>query len=165
MEQLGLNPVLLLAQLISFGVLFFVLKKFLYSSIRKSLNDRTKKIREITESTILFDKKLQKFEQEKVDFEKKNQEKLQKLILDAQKDAEGIKKEILDEADSRSKKVLEEATKRIELERDKASESLKKEAGQLATALAAKILTDPKNSTKVLDSSIEELGRINKKDK
>jgi len=163
MEQLGLNPVLLLAQLISFGALFFVLKKFLYSSIKKALDDRTEKIREITESTILFDKKLQKFEQEKVDFEKKNQEKLQKLILDAQKDAEGMKKEILEEADSRSKKVLEEATRRIEQEKDKATEGLKKEAGKLASALAAKILSEPANSIKVLDASIEELGKITKK--
>lgn len=165
MELLGLNPVLLLAQLVSFSVLFIVLKKFLYSSIRKSLNERAKKIKEISEGTALIDKKLQQLEEEKEEMKKKNQEELQKLIAETQKDAEEIKKEIIEQADERGKKMIEDATKRIEQEKEKASEILKHEAGQLAAALAAKILSTSSNSTKVVDDSIKELERVAAKKK
>lgn len=165
MESLGLNPILLLAQLISFGVLFFVLKKFLYSNLRKSLEDRRKKIKSIETSNIEFDKKLVALDQQKVNLEKKNQEELRKLILEAQKSADEIKKEILEEADIRGKKMIEEATARIEQEKDKASEELKAEAGKLAGALATKILATPANSTKVIDTSIKELSKLGKSKK
>ena len=165
MELLGLNPVLLLAQLVSFGVLFFVLKKFLFSSIRKSLEDRTEKIRQIQENNLEFDKKLQKFEDSKSDFEKKNQEELRKLLLETQKSANEIKKEILEQADLRSKKILEEATARIEQEKNKASNELRNEAGLLAREMAAKILTEPANSKKVLEISINELKQLKPKSK
>jgi F-type H+-transporting ATPase subunit b len=160
MEVLGLNPILLLAQLISFGILFLVLKKFLYGNLRKSLEDRRKVISQIAEKNIEVEKRIEELEAEKIKLEDKNQEKLRKLLLDSQKDAEEIKKDILIEAEEKSKKIIEEATEKILQEKTNATEELKKEAGKLATALAAKILTTPENSVKTVDISIKELEKL-----
>ena len=109
MEALGLNPILLISQLISFGVLFFVLKKFLYGSIRKTLEERRESIRKIGVNGSEAEKKLAELEIERTELEKKNQIELRKLILDTQKNAEEIKKEILSDAEVKSQKIIQEA--------------------------------------------------------
>ena len=107
MEVLGFNPILLVAQLVSFGFLFLVLKKFLYSKIKKTLEDRREEIRQIAEKNTDAEKKLQDLELEKANLNIKNQEELRKLISESQKNADGLKKEILIEAQEKSKKIVD----------------------------------------------------------
>jgi len=52
MEALGLDIRLLVAQLINFGLLIFLLNKFLYKPLIKMLDDRKKKIAEAAENSI-----------------------------------------------------------------------------------------------------------------
>jgi F-type H+-transporting ATPase subunit b len=163
MEALGLNPILLVAQLISFGILFFVLKKFLYSKLRKSLEDRRENIRQITVRNTEVEKKLEDIESQKNEMQKKNQIELQNLILETQKNAEQIKKEILEQAENKSKKMVDEASEHIKQEKLNASDELKAEAKKLAKEIAAKILSKPNNSKKTVDDSIEELEKITEK--
>jgi F-type H+-transporting ATPase subunit b len=163
MDALGLNPILLISQLISFGVLFFVLKKFLYGSIRKTLEERRENIRKIGISGTEAEKKLVELEVERTELEKNNQIELRKLLLDTQKNAEEIKKEILDNAEVKSQKIIEEAGERVKEEKIKASNDLKLEAGKLAKEMAAKILSEPVNNKKSIDLSINELKKITKK--
>jgi F-type H+-transporting ATPase subunit b len=163
MEVLGLNPILLVAQLISFSLLFFVLKKFLYGKIRKSLEERRESIRQIGVNTSEIEKKLANLETEKVELEKKNQTELRKIVLETQKNAEEIKKDILSEAEVRSQKMIQEAGERINQEKLKASADLKSEAGRLAKEMAAKILSQPVNNDKSLDISINELKNLTDK--
>jgi F-type H+-transporting ATPase subunit b len=163
MEALGLNPVLLVAQLISFGVLFFVLKKFLYGNIRKTLEERRESIKKISTDNTEAEKKLAELEAERTELEKKNQVELRKMILETQKNAEEIKKEILSDAEARSQKMVQEAGERINQEKVKASADLKSEAARLAKEMAAKILSQPANNKKSIDLSINELKKITNK--
>lgn len=163
MELLGLNPILIVSQLISFGILFFVLKKFLYGKLRKSLEDRREGIRQITIRNTEVEKKLEDLETQKNEMEKKNQIELQNLILETQKNAEQIKKEILEQAENKSKKMIDEASEHIKQEKLNASDELKAEAKKLAKEIAAKILSKPNNSKKTVDDSIEELEKITEK--
>lgn len=163
MDILGLNPILLIAQLISFGILFIVLKKFLYGKIRSSLEERRENIRKISIRSAEAEKKLTELETEKAELEKDNQVELRKLLVDTQKNAEEIKKEILESAEAKSQKIIEEAGERIKEERVKASNDLKMEAGKLAKEMATKILSQPANNKKSIDLSIDELKKITKK--
>jgi len=142
MEALGLNPILLVAQIISFGILFIVLKKFLYSKLKKSLEDRRESIRLISSNNQEVEKKLAALELEKNEMQKKNQLELQNLTQETQKNAEAIKKEILEQAENKSKKIIEEASERIKQEKINASEELKLEARKLAKEIATKILSE-----------------------
>jgi len=163
MEVLGFNSLLLLAQLVSFGIVFFVLKKFLYSKLKKSLEDRRESIAQIVVKNSEVETKIQELESEKVELQKKNQTEIQKLTADAEKNAEKLKKEVLDEADLKGKKMIKEAGEVIEREKDKAFKDLKLEAGKLAKEMAAKILSESGNTKKVLDLSINEFGKLTKK--
>ncbi len=46
MEKLGIDPVMLVTQIINFAILAFILTKFLYKPILKLLDERQKKIAE-----------------------------------------------------------------------------------------------------------------------
>lgn len=163
MEALGLNPILLMAQLISFGLLFVVLKKFLYGNIAKTLEERRQTLRGITEKNDELEKNLVELANEKVNLEKKNKIEISKLILETQKSANGIKKDIIDQAEIKSKKIIADAILQIEQEKVKASLDLKKEASKLAAEMATKILSTPANSNKVIDMSILELKKLTSK--
>jgi F-type H+-transporting ATPase subunit b len=163
MEVLGFNSLLLLAQLVSFGIVFFVLKKFLYSKLKKSLEDRRESIAQIVVKNSEVETKIQELESEKVELQMKNQTEIQKLTADAQKNAEKLKKDILDQTDLKSKKMIKEAGEIIDREKVKASKDLKLEAGKLAKEMAAKILSQSGNSKKVMELSINELGKLTKR--
>lgn len=93
MEKLGIEPVLLLTQIINFTILVVILTKFLYRPILKMLDDRKKKI----EDGLLMAEKM-KTKEEELDTAREK-------VLDHAK-AEG--REIIEEAKNRAKK-LEEA--------------------------------------------------------
>jgi len=43
MEQLGIDPLLILVQIINFGLLLFILKKVLYKPVISAIKDREEK--------------------------------------------------------------------------------------------------------------------------
>lgn len=158
MEALGINPVLLIAQLISFGVLFFVLNKFLYSKVRKALEDRREAVRKAINNEQVTEKKIRELEEERIKLEKKNHAEVKALLATASKNAEDLKKEVLAQAEERGKKLVEEARKKIEEERVRAQDELREQAAVLASEMAVKVLAKQINTGKNgLDNSIAEL--------
>jgi len=81
MEALGIDLKLLIAQIINFGILFFLLSKFLYKPITKMLDDRQTKI----------EKGLKDAEKAATDLKKADTES-EKILEKAYKDANGILK-------------------------------------------------------------------------
>lgn len=163
MEALGINPVLLIAQLISFGVLFFVLNKFLYSKVRKALEDRREAVRRAIDNEAVTQKKVLELEEERIKLEKKNHAEVKALLASAQKNAEEIKKEILAETDIRGKKMIEDARVKIEEEKLRAQDELREQATLLAKEMAVKVLMKETKSGKAgIDNSIEELRKAAK---
>ena len=79
LHNLGIEPLLLIAQIVNFLLLLFILKKFLYNPVINMLNDRTKKIEESL-------KQAKEIEEKRIEIEK---EKI-KEILKARKEAEQI---------------------------------------------------------------------------
>lgn len=85
MSDFGVQPILLLAQVVNFLVLLFILQKFLYKPVLKILDERKKKI----EESLL------------------NAEKIQTELAETQ-----AKREIaINKAIDEGKKIIEEATK------------------------------------------------------
>ena len=59
MEALGLDVKLLLAQVVNFLLLWFILSRFLYKPILKMLDDRKKKIKDGLDTAAKIEKKLE----------------------------------------------------------------------------------------------------------
>ena len=61
LESLGINPVLLIAQAISFVILYYVLNKFLFSQIRTALDERTAAVNKTLADKSEIEHRLQAF--------------------------------------------------------------------------------------------------------
>lgn len=98
MEQLGIEPNLLLAQIVNFLIIFFVLSKLLYKPILGMLEKRKK---EIAAGLELTEKMRQ--EEEKMNIRK------EKLLDEARKEARNIVEAGKKEADAQAKEIIETA--------------------------------------------------------
>jgi F-type H+-transporting ATPase subunit b len=127
-------------ELLSFGILFWVLYKFAFPPILQTLENREKKIRE----------SLDQAEQNRAAAEQKLQEYEAKLQM-AAKEVETIMSEakkkaqrLLDENEQRlraeSQRIKEEATQDIERERRKAVQDIRNQTADLAILVAEKVI-------------------------
>jgi F-type H+-transporting ATPase subunit b len=126
MEALGLDIKLLVAQIINFGILFFVLKKVLYKPIIKILDDRKKAIDESLKSSKKIEEELSKLEEKKTSVIEKTQSQANKdkenLIILAQEE----KRKIIDEAKKTAETEVAKSVKKIEAAQVASYEDIKK---------------------------------------
>lgn len=105
LNQFGIKPILLAAQVVNFLILLFILKKFLYKPILKVLDERKKRIADSL----------------------KNAEEIEKRLLLTQQERE----KILDEADKSAQKMLDETKKEIEILRTEMMQQAKGQADDI----------------------------------
>jgi F-type H+-transporting ATPase subunit b len=140
LNNLGINGGLLLAQLINFGILLFVLYKFAYGPVLKMLEDRTKKIEKGLQDAEASHKKLAEISEKEsavlVEARKNAQEIIKKSEEVAVKNAEGI----VALAKTQSDKILEDAKRQIKQEKDKILLEAKSEVAGLVMIATEKII-------------------------
>jgi F-type H+-transporting ATPase subunit b len=164
MEQLGIEPKLLLAQIVNFLIIFFVLSKLLYKPILGMLEKRKKEIAAGLELT-------QKLRE---DEEKMNSRK-EKLMEEARREAQNIVEAGKKEADAQGKEIIEAAhgaaggiiakgkTDVAALQRSM-EKDVRHAAVDIAVAMSkqllSKILT-PADQHKLIQKHVKELEKVN----
>lgn len=113
MESLGLDWKLLLAQMVNFGLLFFVLKKVLFKPLIKVIDDRNKKISGAVKNSQQIEEKLKDIEEEKT-----------KLLEKAKAEAKKEKEELVKVAQVEKEKIIEDAKLSAKREVDKGLSSI-----------------------------------------
>lgn len=139
MKELGIEPILLLAQLINVGILFFVLKKFLYQPILKMLDKRKAEIEEglaLTQKMAKEETKLKLREEELVSQAKKD---AKALLEETKKQLEAEKKEIIADAHKQASEILAKAHKTAEAAKEQAMDEVREEAVALASQMVVKL--------------------------
>ena len=118
-EQIEVFQSLIFWSVISFAILFLVLKKFAFPPILSVLDEREKKIRgDIEES----EKLKQDVEEIKIDLEKKLKaahEKADTIVQLAQDEAKKLQEKTVQETEAKVKQVQREAEQEIESSRNK----------------------------------------------
>ncbi len=142
MEQLGIEPSLLLAQIVNFLIIMFVLTKLLYKPILRMLEKRKK---EIAEGLALTEK--MKGEEEKI------KEKEEKLLSEARREARNIveagekegeeaKKEILAVAREEAAVIVTKGKGEVDELRKAMEKDVAKTAVHLARAMTKRLVSD-----------------------
>ncbi len=155
MEALGLDIKLLVAQIVNFGILFFVLKKILYKPIIKLLDDRKQKIEESLQNSKKIQDELSKLDSEKVEIVKKIQNEAKKDKDEIISQAQEEKRKIIDEARKTAEAALAKSTQRINALEESVYENIKKRfmneaVGELVKKLETSKIKD-KFTNKVLN--------------
>ena len=163
LEKLGIELHILIAQIINFLVLLFILHRFLYKPlikfldkrkgiIEKGLNDAEKAREELS--------KIQTVKEEKII---EGEREADKIIEKSKKTAEQKSGLILKEAQEKSEGIIKEAKQMAEEEKNEAKQKLKEEIRDLVFLTSSKILEkniDAKENEKIIN---QQLNLLNKK--
>ncbi len=160
MEKLGIEPVMLLTQIINFLVLVVVLTKFLYKPILKLIDDRRRKIEEGLELSQKMKIKEEELAKEKEVVLDKAKDEGQKLIEECKERGRKLENEIVILANEEAKGIKEKAKREIDQERTKLWEELEKQMLEVASAMAKTVVMDvldQKSQVQLIDKKLEKL--------
>ncbi|OGY28220.1 MAG: ATP synthase F0 subunit B [Candidatus Woykebacteria bacterium RIFCSPHIGHO2_01_FULL_43_29] len=160
LKEFGIKPELLLAQIINFLILLFILRKFLYAPILRVL----KKRKDIIEKSL---KDAQEIESRLNQISLEREEKLKQagleaaVILDiATKNSQQIIKVAHEKAQKDAARLAEKTQRALETEREKMFGELRAKVSQLVIMsfekVASKIITE-KDQKELIERSVKEL--------
>ena len=111
--KLGVDINLLIAQIINFGLLVLILKKFLYSPIIKRVEEDEAKLKEAQTRKEALEKERADFENYKEKTTSEAHKKAESIIKEAEDVALNIKERYEDQAKTEKKKVIEQIHERL----------------------------------------------------
>jgi F-type H+-transporting ATPase subunit b len=140
LRPLGIDPALLIAYLINFAILLFLLRLFLYRPILNMMEERRQKIQASLDEA---DKVRQEADVQRADFQrelenarKTSQEATARVVQETEK----MREAILAEARQEAEQIREQARQQIELERQQAAADLQRQVVDLAVDLTRKVV-------------------------
>ena len=141
MEKLGINITWLLAQIVNFGLLLFILWRFAYKPVLKMLSDRKQKIQDSLEYA-------EKVKREAADQQKEFDRKLEEARRQAQSAAaaaaqvgEKEREVIVAQAREEARKLIDQAKGQIEYERKQMMSELREEVVRLSLLAAQQVVS------------------------
>ncbi|MCX6766581.1 MAG: F0F1 ATP synthase subunit B [Candidatus Moranbacteria bacterium] len=157
LTKLGIDWKLLIAQIVNFLVLLFVLWKFAYGPIIAMLEKRQKKIEKGLKDAQDAHKKLAESEERQKEILKYARTEAKEIVEKSREQAEKAKSEIALEAKLQSEKIITDAKAQIEQEKQKTIAEIKSEIGSLVVAATEKIVgekMDEKKDKELIEKSL-----------
>lgn len=142
MDKLGIEPSLLLAQIVNFSIIVFVMQRLLYKPILEMLRRRKAEIAEglsLTEKLRAEEEKLTLKHEKLLEIVRKEG---QELVAQAQKQAKLEEKEILAHAQKEAQGVIEKGKLEVERQKKDMEHDLRAASIDLAVAMAKKLLSE-----------------------
>lgn len=141
----GINIFAFLSQLISFGVIFFVLWKFGFPVIIKTLEKRQAIIREGIENA----------ERAKIDLENATR-RAEEQMLNAQREAQAVIEKAQKIAEEEGRRIVEEARVRAEQEEKRQIERIQQEAARARAEISRLVVNlSISAASKVISKSVD----------
>lgn len=158
LSNLGINWKLLLAQIINFLILLFVLHRFAYKPILKMLNDRTNKIEKGLKDAEESRKKLAEIAEKEKEIIAKARKDAREILKKVEDTAKKNKEEIAIEAKNQAEKIIINAKASIESEKAKMFREVKAEVTELVVMATEKIIgekVDAKKDKELIEQAIK----------
>ena len=152
MEQLGIDPIMILVQIINFALLLFVLKRFLYKPVLSAIQKRQETLEEITQGKEKIESKKKKLEEEEKKLRKEVQEAKEELLEEARLEAQKEKREIIEKANQNAKEILKNADQQAKRVVEEAEEEMRAAATEIASGMVTKVLAEIMDQEKKSDT-------------
>lgn len=141
MDKLGIEPKLIVAQVVNFAIIMFVLTKLLYKPILAMLEKRKKKIEEGLALTEKLKEEEEKLEVKKSKVLAEARKEGVALIEEAKAQAKNEAKAIVDAAHKEADEIIEKGKEQTALEKEHMKKDVQNEAIELATVMAKRLLS------------------------
>lgn len=160
LENFGVQPVLLLAQIVNFVILLIVLKKFAYKPIMKVLDDRKHKIETSMKQAEEVEKKLAETEKRQKEIIGNAERASTKIIEEAKEAAKKLQESTLVDTNKKVEETLVKNNEALKLESEKMVKEVKTDMTILVADLTKKILgktLSSKDSEELVKKSLKDL--------
>ena len=163
MEALGINIPGLVAQIVNFLLLLFLISRFAYKPILNMLNQRSEQIKESLEAADRARQEVQQSEaniQAQLDAARREG---QTIIEQASRSAEQLREEIQQVARQEAETIRQRAQADFDLERQKAIADLRRQFADLTVTAAERVINESLDRAKhqSLISEVLEQSRLN----
>jgi F-type H+-transporting ATPase subunit b len=137
---LGLNWKIFIAQLINFGIILFILWKWVFTPVAKKLTQRTEKIEKAMRDAADVQKQKDEFGKWKDLEMTKVRSQTSAIITSAEHQANKLKDQTLQQTKEEQEKIIEQAAEQIEQEKQKAVQDAKSQLADMVTMATEKII-------------------------
>lgn len=163
MEALGINIPGLVAQIVNFLLLLFLISRFAYKPILNMLNQRSEQIKESLEAA---DRARQEAQQSETNIQAQldaARREGQTIIEQASRSAEQLREEIQQVARQEAETIKQRAQADFDLERQKAIADLRRQFADLTVTAAERVINESLDRAKhqSLISEVLEKSRLN----
>jgi F-type H+-transporting ATPase subunit b len=141
LNQLGIDPAVMLAQAINFFVLLGILSFLVYKPVLKLLDERKNRILKSEKQAELIENKLARTEEVTQKELKKVQEKSKEILAAARENAKQQETELVAVAQKKVEKIIAEGRAVIIKERDEAAAQIQKEVAKIVLLATEKLLS------------------------
>ena len=138
--MISINPYEIILQIINFGILYYLLKKFLSEPLSNLLSKRASMIKHNIESAELNKRKSDELVEEKNDALKSAQLEAQSIRKKAEVAAEKELVQIIENGKQSADQMIEQAKKDIELQTNTARKELLENVGDIAVKVVEKFV-------------------------
>jgi len=140
MDKLGLNLPGLVVQFVNFGILLFILWRFVLPPVQRMLDERRQRIQESLEAADRMKTQASETERMLEEQREEGRRQAQQIIAQAQDIARRIQDEARAQAGTDAEALLARARTEIQLERDGAIAELRREFADITVSAAEKVI-------------------------
>ena len=161
-KEFGVNPVLLIAQIINFLIILYLLKRFLYKPILTTLDNRRNQIKESLKQAEEAKLLLRQAEEREKEMLRHAQEEAKKLLEETRNQRNQIMAEAEQAAKSQTKKIITEAKKQIEIDTKEVQRKLTLEASSLLAVYLHKSIAQMfsvEDQKSIVEYAVEQIKR------
>jgi F-type H+-transporting ATPase subunit b len=163
-KNFGLNPILLVAQIVNFLIILFILKKFLYKPVLGILKKRQSTIKEGLRQAEEARIKLEKVVIEEKEILKSAQLQSRKILEDAKQESMEITIRLTEETKKQTEKLLNDTKEQIVKESKDAEKKLALSTSHLAVTILEKALKEffsSKDQEEIISKALKKIKKIN----
>jgi F-type H+-transporting ATPase subunit b len=153
-------PGLMIWTLISFGITFFVLKRFAFGPIQKLIDERRARIRQSIEEADRARAEARRQLEEHRRLRANARSEAEEILAEARRVAESVRERVKEEAEADRQRRLEETRRQIEAETTRALEQIRSEVAELALVAAGKVTgkaLDERDHRRLIEDAIRDL--------
>lgn len=164
-SMLGINWKLLIAQLVNFAIVLFVLWKWVFTPLSQKLAERSARIEKSLAEADDINRMHRSAEEEKAEVIRAARQEASSIVTAAESSANKVKEEIITEAKRQSQKVLDDSKKEMKAQQEAMLQSVRAEAAVLITSATEKILGEKLDSAKdkaMIERNLAELAKETK---
>ena len=159
-EKLGIDWRLLIAQIINFFILLFVLYRFAYKPIIRVLHKRTETIEKSLSDAKKIEQNLAESEKKQSEILTRSRLEAKKILDDTNQQAEVLRQSRLKETNQEIEKLKQTAQEDILQAKDKMLKEVKSEVADLVVLTTEKIIEqkiDEKTNRRLIEQALTEL--------